>query len=169
MEQNGAFASSAHLFPGRGNYTYCSTMANGILLRGFFSASLNFLMVANTLLGSHPSTVGYTLQQRQQYLNDPFLTDSVKMLDYLTLVMDTAVVYLKQDLHYQTAWYTGIVVWTLLYLIIVSLISAFVFLEIFPRYLDDDLKQIRMIFCLISCKTLAEEEPLKQFLVTNLE
>jgi hypothetical protein len=113
LEQEGAFAASTWDFPGRGNFTYCSTMANGILLSGFFSTALNYLMGANYLYGNHPNTASYTLQQRQLFFEDTFLTEKVKLLDYINLVMDVALIHLRDDLHTQMAWYTGIVVWTL--------------------------------------------------------
>jgi ABC-type multidrug transport system permease subunit len=52
--------------------------------------------------------------------------EKVKLLDYINLVIDTAYLHLEKDLHAQTAWYTGTVIWPFVFFIFLAIIVAVV-------------------------------------------
>ena len=160
-DQAGVFPDSEFIFEGRFDYSQCASIAQASLTKGFSSAFLSFLEGANNLILAHPETLDYSSDERLDYFGHPFFMKTSRLVDYLSLVLDSASRDIRDSflstLNYNTRVLTSIS------LVLISILTLVFFLrrKTYSNRIHKQILQIKATFQLISAHTLLQHPALK--------
>ena len=92
-EMTAMFVSS-YSFANMNNKTFCSTIGDNVLTKGFYSSIIGYLESINTLRLSNPNTTGYTSAQKVAYLKSDFFADTSRIVNFFDRTLDTLLYYM---------------------------------------------------------------------------
>ena len=162
LERSGFYSGIQMPFPQRGNYTYCTSIANSALTLGYSSAMNAYIQGAGATFGANTQTATYTTAQKQAYLNSNFFTSTALMTDYLELHVS----WIKNELMKPItaiAW-AYIFIWNSLCAIMLITVVLNVWLngKWTLKRLRRDIKFVRCSYSLVSYKSLVNENKIRQ-------
>jgi hypothetical protein len=90
LDQTSFYSTASISFPGRYNQTFCESIDHGILTKGFNAGLVSYVEEANTLFLNNVMAGLYPPQLKLNFLNHYFFTDTVQVVDYLIVALETS-------------------------------------------------------------------------------
>lgn len=95
---NGVYNGVGTSFANRNNVPYCQALEGGVLTQGLGATLSQYIQTASQLYTNNSLSNNFNLTQREAYLNDPFFTQTVQLLDYVRLHFDWMLKNMKNTL-----------------------------------------------------------------------
>lgn len=144
-------------------------MANEILTKGLIAAMLSYLEKANNLFLSNQMTITYTPEQKLQYLNDSFFSDTAKLLDYFKLILSKSRIIMREDISNLVDTLDKVVSYSSI-ILIVGLVLFLIFIRpMFINRFNQDIARIRGFFLVISHQTILQQKQLKEKFLERID